>query len=307
MHFTLLLVCSLLSSFLFCSDIFLSLFQDEYHRDLCLLVQNRVQEIPEEFRNENHAIAPISSSTTNGVPGAPNSSAAIREFILAEETLSLYLTTLRLYQFGLESARALWSREQTRLARVGSTSSSGTPRVGSPHSIETGGGGGSEVAVDLQSLNASVQWMKDKFDDCLERAQEVKGVLGEGPPPSAGNAGVGEDDGGGSIGGGMSGVRAVDRMVYERSLEVCRAAAQAESTGLYQSAEIGYTHAVHLLEAILYAPPPSIVFQGSLASSLMDSSLDAGNEIQMSDADRIVVERFLLSIGKRMSRLRELL
>ncbi|KAI9326326.1 hypothetical protein BDR26DRAFT_941370 [Obelidium mucronatum] len=143
-------------------------FADEYHRDLCLMVQNRVQEVPEEHRNENHAIEETSSSNSSPtVATTTPDSPARKEYILAEETLSLYLSTLRLYQFGLESARALWSREQTRIAR---TQSGASPQNDSIP-------GTSEVAIDLQSLNASVQWMKDKYDDCLERAQEVKGVM----------------------------------------------------------------------------------------------------------------------------------
>ncbi|KAJ3135192.1 Serine/threonine-protein kinase [Physocladia obscura] len=263
-------------------------FADECHRDVILL-QKRLSHVPEEYRNENHAIETsviISSGRIDPVQ--------------AEEALSLYLAALKLYQLGLEAARALWSREQSRLAKLASTATSssvgsGTGIGNSQHSDTT-----SIVAVDLKSLNASVQWMKDKFDDCLERAHEMRGVIVDGGVTNNGGGG-GDDDVG-------FGARPVDRMIYERSLEVCRAAAHAEASGLYTSAEIGYTHAVHLLEAILYAPPPATIFQGSqiVGNSAAGSVyMDGSMEFTMSDNDRVVVERFLVSIGKRMSRVKE--
>ncbi|KAJ3071716.1 Serine/threonine-protein kinase [Podochytrium sp. JEL0797] len=255
-------------------------FADECHRDLVMNAQNRM------IGSQTGATV----SPPDNLPPSTTTSTS-KDTTLAEETLSLYLATLRMYQFGLESARSIWSLQQTRLALVTSPTSSNFSGTEPPHPHaseplgSTTSTAATAVVVDLKSLDASVVWMKEKFDDCLERAQEVKGVIGE----------TVEEE-------GVSHARAVDRMVYERSLEVCRAAAQAESSGLYQSAEIGYTHAVHLLEAVLYAPPPSTVFGGS---GLMDSSTEMGIDMTMSDNDRVVVERFLMSIGKRMAELKE--
>ncbi|KAJ3238465.1 Serine/threonine-protein kinase [Chytriomyces hyalinus] len=263
-------------------------FADEMHRDLVLAMAQQQSEMVQEQQQQQATPAQGRAGSYGAATDTVLSAGVVN--VIAEESLTLYLTALRLYQFGLESARALWSREQIRLARL----SAGSIGAGD----HPGEGVGGSVCVDLKSLNASVQWMKEKFDDCLGRAQEVRGVI-------VGGDGVGEERGGG--GGSAGGVpRPVDRMIYERSLDVCRAAAQAEATGSFQSAEYGYTQAVHLLEAILYAPPPSTLFQGgSLTGSLMDSSLDEGGAPEMSENDRIVVERFLGSIGKRLTRLRE--
>ncbi|KAJ3243017.1 Serine/threonine-protein kinase [Chytriomyces hyalinus] len=263
-------------------------FADEMHRDLVMAMGQQQSEMVHEQQQQQQPTPAQGRAGSYGAATEAVLSAGVVN-VIAEESLTLYLTALRLYQFGLESARALWSREQMRLARL----SAGSMGAGD----HPGEGVGGSVCVDLKSLNASVQWMKEKFDDCLGRAQEVRGVI-------VGGDGVGEERGGGGSAGGVP--RPVDRMIYERSLDVCRAAAQAEATGSFQSAEYGYTQAVHLLEAILYAPPPSTLFQGgSLTGSLMDSSLDEGGAPEMSENDRIVVERFLGSIGKRLTRLRE--
>ncbi|KAI8620655.1 hypothetical protein BC830DRAFT_1225209 [Chytriomyces sp. MP71] len=277
-------------------------FADEAQRDLVLAVamaQQQQHQVSEDFRESTDPVAVAPSSSGGGTQIASKSTAGTGSIpavagrgsvaVVAEETLALYLAALRLYQFGLESARALWSREQARLTRIAAVAGgAGTP----PESLDA------SVCVDLKSLNASVQWMKDKFDDCLERAQEVRGVIGD-------TGTVGGEEGVGEVpGAGVSKVaaRSVERMVYERCLDVCRAAAQAESAGSFQSAEVGYTHAVHLLEAILYAPPSSTAFQNSINGSLMlDASVD---DASMSENDRVVIERFLASIGNRMARLK---
>ncbi|KAJ3349484.1 Serine/threonine-protein kinase [Entophlyctis luteolus] len=250
-------------------------FADECHRNVVLNAQER--QGPFGQTNEN-----------SRVDGSVVISSGRPDSVQAEETLSLYLAALRLYQFGLEAARALWTREQSRLARVASS-----PPFSSGDSAGGSGKGDDSLtllSVDLDSLNLSVQWMKEKFDDCLERAQEMRGVIGDF-----------EEE---SVRDGVLAARPVDKMVYERSLEVCRAAAQAEASGLFLSAEIGYTHAVHLLESILYTPPPVTLFQTESNGSV---HLDTSFESAMADQDRIVIERFLFSIGKRMSHLRELM
>jgi hypothetical protein len=57
-------------------------------------------------------------------------------------------------------------------------------------------------------------------------------------------------------------------------------------------AEAGYTQAVILLEAILYAPPAS-------------PNADPAEYVGMSDNDRHVIERFVASLGKKLEKLRE--
>ncbi|KAJ3297327.1 Serine/threonine-protein kinase [Rhizoclosmatium sp. JEL0117] len=227
-------------------------FADEMHKQLVLSAENRVQEVPEEHRNDHHPA--IQEETPSHM--TPSAVARQETSVLAEETLSIYLATLRLYQYGLESAKTLWTRDQQ----------------------QTG-------TVDVQSLTASVQWMREKFEDCLDRAQEVKGVIGP----------TGMDDQNSPTGGGIT-PRSLDKLVYARSLEVCRAASQAEASGSLQSAEVGYTHAIHLLEAILYAPPVS------LSGSLMDS---VETEMGISETERGALERFLVTIGRQVAKLRD--
>ncbi|KAI8848826.1 hypothetical protein BC829DRAFT_393120 [Chytridium lagenaria] len=198
--------------------------------------------------------APIGGAITNHsihqpptpTPEAPGTAAA-------EECVALYLTALGLYQMGIEAAKAVW-----------------------------GGGAGK---VDVTSLSAAVQWIRERFGECLERAQEVRGFLGEeGEGGEAGNA----------AGTGVG--RPVERVVYERAVEIARVAAQAEQGTDTSTAEAGYTQAVLLLEAIL---------SSAAASSTSNQPFGDVATTGLNDPDRAVVERFVGSLGMRLERVRE--
>ncbi|KAJ3200134.1 Serine/threonine-protein kinase, partial [Dinochytrium kinnereticum] len=165
---------------------------------------------------------------------------------VAEEALGLFLAALGLYQMGIEAAKVVWGWVV--------------------------GGGGRGVVVNVGSLSEAVQWIRERFNECLERAQDCRGFLGDG-----------EDGGGGGEGGG----RPVERVVYERALEIARTASHSEQTDP-TLAESGYTQAVLLLEAILACHGST----GGSSSSLCQSTLmkDDPPVVTLSEQDRAVVE-----------------
>ncbi|KAJ3327788.1 Serine/threonine-protein kinase [Blyttiomyces sp. JEL0837] len=305
----------------------INLLADERYRDLVAPVGNGNGERSGgsgsigAFANVNTVDAEVAASTgmqmqqsvyPRVIDGAPTDSHA------AEEALNLYLTALGLYQLGIEAARAVWSREQNRIAAsiAGNNNSPNNATGMTASGIFSGRGGGRGATgqvsstpppgndggnadkavtpgttmanVNLTSLSASVQWIRERFNECLERAEEVRGVLGDA-------------EGSGLDGVVGYGARPVERIVYEKALEISRAAALAEANHSYSTAEAGYTHAVLLLEAILYSPP--LASSGSVSDNNTQSPVSDGTP-GLSDSDRVVLERFISSLGKRIEKLK---
>ncbi|KND04221.1 ULK/ULK protein kinase [Spizellomyces punctatus DAOM BR117] len=152
----------------------------------------------------------------------------------AEEALGCYLLALRCYQLGIEVAKGVW---------------------------ESRSGG-----VNLRILSTAVQWVRERFNECLDAAETCRGKI-EG-------SGVEE------------GRRCVERVVYDRALEVSRTAALNElsSQPSHSQCESMYRHAILLVEALL----------------LMGDDCDVDAEGAMSDEDKRVLERFVASLWGRV-------
>ncbi|KAJ3410671.1 Serine/threonine-protein kinase [Chytridiales sp. JEL 0842] len=275
--------------------------------NLCVLRGHAINELADSRYRD--LVAPSKVSIPQTLVGSSTASTSISEKAIdatptdlhaAEEALGLYLTALGLYQLGIEAARLVWSREQARMTTASSTlatlsasflggvkaltsqgSSSQSPQGNTnafPNSASLSLGGG--PMVNLESLSASVQWIRERFNECLDRAQDVRGVIGA----DSEDASRAQDS---------TGARPVERVVYERALELARKAAAAENKdGNIQLAEAGYTQAVILLEAILYVPPAP-------------PNSDPAEYVGMSENDRLVIERFVGSLGKKLEKLRE--
>ncbi|KAJ3281534.1 Serine/threonine-protein kinase [Borealophlyctis nickersoniae] len=184
-----------------------------------------------------------------------------------EEALSLYLHALGLYQLGMEVARTVWDRS-----------------MGSSHNHGNGnGGGGKELGV----LSVAVQWIRERFNECLERAEGVR--VDEGAGAGAG-AGAGEGEGE---------ARCVEKVVYDRALELARWAAQTELEGTdLPACEAAYQQSILLLEALLHSPDPPP--PPSASSSFADDTPEGVGD-GMSDEDRGVIERFVASLYGRVA------
>lgn len=95
-----------------------------------------------------------------------------RESILAEEAFFLYLRALALLQSGMDVARRYWEerRQESKPASV--------------------------------RLNNGVQWIRDRFNECLEKAETAKV-----------RSGIDHRDESGVV---------IEKMIYERALELVR-------------------------------------------------------------------------------------
>ncbi|TPX35577.1 hypothetical protein SmJEL517_g02166 [Synchytrium microbalum] len=166
----------------------------------------------------------------------------------AEEALALYIRALSLYEQGMTVARAVLSR-------------------GAP-------------GVNLGSLSAAVAWIRDRFNECLERAELARKVMESKPD--------------------MTPARTVEKMIHDRALDMAETAGVSElNGGDLASCEAAYSHAALLLEGILQEHQGNNNNQDSLPFS-MDVQFET-----ISSDDRAAIERFLASLYVQISRIRE--
>ncbi|KAI8381091.1 kinase-like domain-containing protein [Radiomyces spectabilis] len=157
---------------------------------------------------------------------------SMNEAVIAEEAMVLHIKALSLLQLGMDTARQYWSRLSEEQVK--------------PISIR---------------LNDVVQWIRDRFNECLDRAT-FAGKKCE------------QDD---QYGTGAC----VEKLLYDRALETSRAAAVHELVGENISeCEQDYQMAIWMLEAILAVQP------------------DEGTTIE--DDDKHIINKFIASIQHRV-------
>ncbi|PHH75744.1 hypothetical protein CDD83_4368 [Cordyceps sp. RAO-2017] len=164
---------------------------------------------------------------------------------LSEEALVLYVKSLTLLARAMDIASVWWSKK----------------------SRGTAGSSGVSAAVSeqvAQKINAIVQWVRQRFNEVLEKSEivrlkliEAQKLLPEDQPSHPSNRG-GEDDSIASSSG--SGVKHVyltpgisaEKLMYDRALEMSRAAAIDEVTNEnLAGCKISYVTAIRMLEAVL--------------------------------------------------------
>ncbi|KAG0202226.1 Serine/threonine-protein kinase [Mortierella sp. GBA30] len=157
--------------------------------------------------------------------------------ILAEEAFYLYLRALALLQSGMDVARRYW--EERRL----------------------------ESKPASMRLNSGVQWIRDRFNECLEKAEAAKL-----------RSGIDHRDESGVI---------IEKLIYERALELSKAAALKEvvSEG-YTESERSYQTSIWMLHAIL------------------DGAGEDGRSEAIEEDDREILNKLIRSIENRLSLLR---
>ncbi|KAI8358657.1 kinase-like domain-containing protein [Mortierella sp. GBAus27b] len=159
-----------------------------------------------------------------------------QESILAEEAFYLYLRALALLQAGMDIARRYWEERQ-----------------------------GSKPASSR--LNSGVQWIRDRFNECLEKADAAKLRSGIDNRPESGVI--------------------IEKMIYERALELSKTAAMKELVNEdYAESEKNYQTAIWMLHAIL------------------DGAGEDGRSEAIEEDDREILNRFIRSIEHRLNLLR---
>ncbi|KAJ3163242.1 Serine/threonine-protein kinase [Geranomyces michiganensis] len=190
----------------------------------------------------------------------------------AHEALGCYLLALRCYQTGMEVAKGIWSSVRAA-SSGGGASMIGGGNVGSSMGIFAGAASAllsaaqlqqpadnarsppplsSPPGVDLRILSVGVQWVRERFNECLDAAErcEHEGDAANddaprSPPPPPPQ--------------GKKKSRRVEMVVYEGALEVSRRAAVLELSVVPPSA----AQAQH---------PPASTLTGAPTSSAQTSS-----------------------------------
>ncbi|KAI9362641.1 kinase-like domain-containing protein [Pilaira anomala] len=162
--------------------------------------------------------------------------------MLADEIVSLYFKSLSLLEVGLYVAQQYWQN-------YSNSSSSSSSEV-----VEN------EKNLTVQ-LNDAVQWMRDKFNECLKRAQSIQ------DRQSVQNC-------------------CVEKILYDRALEMSRAAAVHELVGENMTeCEQDYQTAIWMLKALLQVRP--------------------SDEISIEEEDKQIIAKFIESIRHRITVLRK--
>ncbi|CAK7223367.1 Serine/threonine-protein kinase [Sporothrix bragantina] len=170
--------------------------------------------------------------------------------VLSEEALVLYVKALSLLAKSMDIA-SVWWRSKMRGDASGNGSATHLMYV-------------RESPLGLR-VNAAVQWIRSRFNEVLEKANfarerlvEVQKRLPEDHPSHPNNHGQDATQGGG--GGGGSGTDGVflsagvsaEKLMYDRAVEMSRAAAIGEiSNDDLAGCELSYMTAICMLEAVL--------------------------------------------------------
>ncbi|KAF9437088.1 Serine/threonine-protein kinase [Entomortierella beljakovae] len=159
------------------------------------------------------------------------------ESILAEEAFFLYLRALALLQAGMNVARQYWE-DRRQEAKPAST-----------------------------RLNSGVQWIRDRFNECLEKAEAAKT-----------RSGIDSREESGVV---------IEKLIYERALELSKAAAMKELVSdEYSESEKSYQTSIWMLHAIL------------------DGAGEDGRSDAIEEDDREILNKFIRSIEHRLNSLR---
>lgn len=191
---------------------------------------------------------------------------------ISEEGVVLYVKTLSLFVKGMKVASEWWKTHYDR-----------DDLLGDPNLVRS---------VNLRTMlriNELVQWIREKFNECLEKAEFIKLRLQEATITIS-KSGYGSES---SISDSISALGVDDRvngesaivaekLIFDRALEISRNAAVNELVKEdLKGCELAYSTAIWMLEALLDE------------EAFDDSRLDG--------EDKITVEKFIMGIGNRLS------
>ncbi|KAI8636476.1 kinase-like domain-containing protein [Parasitella parasitica] len=162
--------------------------------------------------------------------------------LLSEETSALFLKALALIEVGLSVAQQYWSSDLIDVEEE------------------------EERKIAASRLYDAVQWMREKFNESLERAESVDTDM--------------------SASTNLNNSAFVDKLLYDRALEMSRAAAVHELVGEnITECEQDYQTAIWMLEAIYQVRPKG--------------------EMTIDENDRLIINKFISSIRHRITVLRK--
>ncbi|KAJ2161789.1 Serine/threonine-protein kinase [Coemansia sp. RSA 552] len=212
--------------------------------------------------------------------------------ITIEEAFVLYLRALSLLHRAMVDASRHWTSLHPSLAVADGSGDAEGPAaraLGKASQIpSTGSSAGSPPVTVSVAFNGAVQWVRSKFNECLERAEALK-QLAQGH----------ELDHVAQV--------SIVQVLYEQALALSREAAQHELAWADPlTCDRAYQLAIWMLSAILETAATSGLsgtssaassHRGDQAQRVPDSL--KGDQEEMGAEDRTIVEQFIASIVKR--------
>lgn len=211
--------------------------------------------------------------------------------LISEEGVALYVKTLSLLAKGMAIASEWWyanyelenssAINETSMRKLSMNSNNSDEGYGA-NNIGKNGMNRIEVSVRINEL---VQWIRDKFNESLEKANFIKLRLQEADKLLKQERSIESS----TLQANSSvGTRIIaEKLIFDRALEMSRTAAINELVKEdLKGCQLSYSTAIWMLEALL---------EGD--SSVEDDVLD--------ENDKIMIEKFIMSIGNRLSVLKK--
>ncbi|KAL6414712.1 ulk ulk protein kinase [Ilyonectria robusta] len=210
-------------------------------------------------------LVPMAPSADHGLGGvepdqmAPEEDGLTMEAVvsLSEEALVLYVKSLTLLARAMDIASLWWSKKSRG---------------------EVSSGVSAAVAQSVvQRINAVVQWVRQRFNEVLEKSEIVRLKLVEAQkqlpedhpshPSNHGTESIASSTGSGAKQVYLTPGISAEKLMYDRALEMSRAAAIDEVTNEnLTGCEISYITAIRMLEAVLDSDDEAHVERKRLAS-----------------------------------------
>ncbi|CAH2355298.1 serine/threonine-protein kinase Atg1p [[Candida] railenensis] len=192
---------------------------------------------------------------------------------VSEEGVALYVKTLSLLVQGMAVASNWWYQQQQQSQESSS-------------SLDSSGNSSIHLSIRINEL---VQWIREKFNECLEKAEFIRLRLQEANQTLRKEREEEYDDDDYSEEEVNLEERVIaEKLIFDRALEMSRNAAVNELVKEdLKGCELAYSTAIWMLEALLDE----------------DSSTSADERLD--DEDKAMVEKFIVSIGNRLSVLKK--
>ena len=175
---------------------------------------------------------------------------------ISEEAIVLYLKALAILTNTINLAGSWWSQKARSRETTSSDNAASNSPKSAPEAAGTDSSSGKPPAFAAVSarINGVVQWSRNRFNECLEKSEFVSRKMLEAQAKQRANrssASSSPSKHAEEQEFKSTGVTA-EKLMYERALDMSRAAAVNELTGTDLSGcEVSYLTAVRLLEAVL--------------------------------------------------------
>lgn len=219
---------------------------------------------------------------------------------VCEEALVLYVKALTLLAKSLNIAGVWWNRKGRGAVHSGTQSSR------------------SDAAMHQYGarLNSAVQWVRNRFNEVLEKAEfirmkliEAQRKLPEDHPGHPKNHASASRTGGTSAstdGVHLSSGVTAEKILYERATEMCRHAAVDEIANEdLQGCEVSYNTALRLLEAVLENDEDVPGIGNNVGGKKGEAKTEEDRIDGLDITDRQIVEKMAEMIRKRLHALRK--